>query len=169
MVRRVGAVTVVAVLVAALIWLIQWWTHPTLFGPPGDAVGYNRATVGLPVHFGITYPGAPDGVGKVTIESISPKISKNTSQSKITFSVCNEGAAVIGVAKGRLEKLCTDVRPATDVHLAPHEYILMTTRATTPGVLDIHNFEVTYRYGWGRLRQHGTEQTGIRVTVATTR
>lgn len=164
--RRFAAPAVVFVLLCGLCWLAWWWAHPSLFGSPGNAVG-TQSTVGTPVHVSITFPGAPAGVDEVTIEDIAANVAENTSGATIGFSVCTMDPAqgVMGTYEGDLHDVCLDVRPTTDARLSESDYVVMTTVATKAGVLDVPSFDFTYRYGWKRLFQRGTEETGIRVTV----
>jgi hypothetical protein len=165
--RLVVAAVVVGV-GCGLGWLGWWWVHPSLFGPPGNAVGTHGA-VGAPVNLSITFPGAPEGADEVTIERITANVAENTSGATIDFSVCTKGPAqdVMGDYEGDLHDVCVVVRPATEVQLADSDYLMMTATPVKAGVLDVSSFDFTYRYGWRRLYQHGTEETGIRVTVTT--
>ena len=167
-VRRFAVPAIVLLLVCSLGWLGWWRTHPTLFGPPGNAVG-TQGAVGTPVHVSVTFPGTPDGVDEVTIEDISANVAENTSGATVTFSVCTRDPAqgVMGVYEGDLDDVCLDVRPATDVQLGESDYVMLTSTAAKAGVVDVQSFDVTYRYGWRRLFQRGTEEAGIRVTVTT--
>jgi len=169
--RQLTLATAALLIVGGLASFGWWWTHPTLFGPPGNAAGLTGNAVGVPANASLTFPGAPNGVEDVTIEHITANVAKNTSASTITFSVCTEDPTygVVGANRGRLTRVCAAVRPATEVRLGPDDYILVTATATKVGVLDMPSFNFTYRYGPGRLFQHGTEQTGIRITVRTTR
>ncbi|GAA1768329.1 hypothetical protein GCM10009795_013320 [Nocardioides hankookensis] len=166
--RRVALGVVGLIAVAGLAAAGWWWTHPSLFDAPGNVVSYDSATVGTPVSVGITVPGAPDGVGDVTITDVEANLAQNTSASTIAFSVCTPGGRdVIGLLEGIPEELCLAVRPVTHVRLGSDDYLLMTVTPTEPGVVDVTSFDVTYRYGSHRLWRHGTDTTGTRVTITT--
>jgi hypothetical protein len=119
------------------------------------------------VSVSITFPGAPEGVDEVTLDHVAANVAENTSGATINFSVCTKGPAqdVMGTYDGDLHHVCVAVRPATDVQLAGSDYLMMTARAAKAGVLDVSSFDFAYRYGPRRLYQHGTQETGIRVTI----
>jgi hypothetical protein len=151
----------------------DWWTHPTQLGPAGNRFWSRQGAGGLrPLHVAVTMPTLNDERETLTVTRVEANVAADSADAVVIFTVCTlrPGQDPIMSAHGRLDAYCAATRPAdgAELVLGPHgqgDYLIMTLTPSRPGVVRVPSVDVTYRHGWNRLRQHGTETTGMSVRM----
>lgn len=147
----------VGALLAALLAAGWWFTHPTPVKRYGSGVTL-PAPVGQPefVMTGIVPDVTPQRPATVvlTVDSVTPRISQDTSQAKVDVMVCDRRAntAGIGVQANGLEVSCTRAYPLRDgqsLSLGNDDARELFVRVTAkrPGRLVISGYDVRYHQG----------------------
>lgn len=147
-----------------------WWTSPSMFGPPGNAVGQTQTTDELDnLHAAMTTVSVQSPTYRVRLDQARARIVTNTARAKISFSVCTARSPGFLSANGDLADHCARVEPIRDTVLTvngePEQYVVMTVRPTQVGVVRIDGMNLTYGLGWEHAWQHGTQATGMEVVV----
>lgn len=159
---------------AAYAW--QRHMHPTVFPVAGNHWSGPQPDGADLMSVGVTFSG--DGVGEtVVIESVRPRIRKDTADATYEFWVCTRpdatpDAAQLGIVAGQraFDEHCPaaePVRAGTRLHTGadPAQQLVMVVRPRRAGVASTTGVELTYSHGWRR----GTQLIGTEVQITRAR
>jgi hypothetical protein len=166
-------------MVAALVFVgflgWRWVNHPDALQPyygmiesapiPLGHTMYNDAVIGP--------ASEPSGNGPadatVTVESLTPVVTENTSQATVVLLVCERNSSHIGIGtqEGALSASCTRVYPfkgpaTLDLGFTTVQIVAVVTPHKA-GVVDVAGYEVSYEQGI----RHGTQHVGAGMTFTT--
>ncbi|HST83844.1 MAG TPA: hypothetical protein VLL08_19070 [Kineosporiaceae bacterium] len=168
--RTVTALVLTALVVTAIAGSGYWLSHPTSLETYGSGLEATAAighTIAIDTTISATHEASS---AQVTLHSLKPRITENTSDATVVFVVCQRNAGDTAVGTGQpsdLAEYCTRVDPlprSFKAHLGfTTNQIVALVTPRKAGRLHIAGYDATYRTGLRR----GTQHVGLETTVTT--
>jgi len=167
--RRLIIVAVLVMLGLAVITGAGYWLgHASLLRGYGDGMGA-PTPIGRTIAFDTAVVSDRDAI-RVSLKSLKPRVTENSSDATIVFVVCrrNAGTTTLGVSRtSDLRKYCTRTDPLRRSFVGSLGYttnqILVLVTPRKSGRVHITGYNATYRVG---IRS-GTQHVGLDTTVTT--